>query len=556
MKMKSFEAIAEALALDNVEVMFGLMTSDNMALLTHLERRGVAIIRARTEHGAVCMADGYSRATGRLGVVSIGAGPSAAMAATALMTARRKRSRVAVICGEVPLADRYHLKRFDQEGFFLNTAGHCLTVNSLKTLIPDTYHVLRLARSGGPAVLNVPVDLLESEIDMDDIGTNWRYMVPTVVPAPAKPSDDAVAQAADMLANAERPLILAGLGAIEADAGAAALECAGRIGALLGTSLQAQHYFDDDFCVGIVGGLGLGLSMELVDQADVVLGVGASLNVYTSSFGQLFPNAKLIQIDNRPDAFGRMMPVDLPILGDARLTLEAINRQLADSGVAGRVGFRTEDARGQIRTARSTISPVPEAQVEKLDPNKVFRLLQEVLPPERVDVVDAGHFMYFVVDYLKTISPKNRIWTADFASIGLSVASGIGAAVANPEGPVVIYVGDGGFMMSLLELDSAVRHALPVVVIVLNDEAYGAEVRYLENRGVDYKLACFPSPDIATVVSGLGCEARTVRSLAELRDACCLIGTCKKPLVIDVRIDVTVAHRHLSARVGSAAASS
>ncbi|HSV83241.1 MAG TPA: thiamine pyrophosphate-binding protein [Ramlibacter sp.] len=554
MKMKAFEVVGEALAAEGVDTIFGLMTSDNMALFGHLAARGIKVVRARTEHGVICMADGYARATGRLGVASVGAGPSAAMTATALVTAQRRRSPLVVICGDVPVSNRHHLKGFDQEEYFRNAAGHCLTVASTRTVIHDTYQVLRRARSGsGPAVLNVPVDLLEAEVDMEDIGGDWRYMSPwTEPPAPVAPAAS-IEQVAQLLRESERPLILAGRGAAEAGARDAILRCAQKVGALLGTSVQGQYLFDHEFDVGVVGSLGFGPCMELVDQADLVVAVGAGFNVYTSSFLQLFPKAKLVHIDKRPEALGYMTPVDVAVLADARQAMEAVGEVLEQTVGEDRVGFRTEETRRQIAAARNSLKVdyVPGDKV--LDPRQVLDLLQQRLPEKRMDVVDAGHFLFFVMDHIRSRSPQDRIWTADFASIGISLGAGIGAAVARPDRHVTVFVGDGGFMMSLLELDTAARHRIPMTVVVMNDEAYGAEVRYLENRKESYDLACFQTPDLEAVAKGLGCEAATVRTVGELEAACERIGRTEVPLVLDIRINPRVAHRHYVGRRNSAA---
>jgi thiamine pyrophosphate-dependent acetolactate synthase large subunit-like protein len=157
------------------------------------------------------------------------------------------------------------------------------------------------------------------------------------------------------------------------------------------------------------------------------------------------------------------------------------------------------------------------------------------------------------LDHIKAREPEDRIWTADFASIGIAISAAVGAAVARPDRHAVVYIGDGGFMMSLLELDTAVRLRIPMTVIVINDQAFGAEVRYLQNRKVSYDLACFPSPDLEMVVKGLGCEAITVRNAAELEAACERIGKSPVPYVIDARVDLMIAHRTFGTRQNSAA---
>jgi len=142
-------------------------------------------------------------------------------------------------------------------------------------------------------------------------------MAPWVAPPQPAPDPKTIEEVAAILASAERPLLIAGRGAISSDARDEIIKCGDKIGALLGTTLQAQRFFDTDYDIGIVGSLGHGQAMQLVDEADAVVAIGSALNVYTSGFGQLFPKAKLVHIDNRPEAFGNMTPVDISPVADA-----------------------------------------------------------------------------------------------------------------------------------------------------------------------------------------------------------------------------------------------
>jgi thiamine pyrophosphate-dependent acetolactate synthase large subunit-like protein len=556
--VKTFDVIAEALVEQGVTTVFSLMTSDNMSILARMEEKGATIVRARTEYGAVCMADGYARATGRVGVVSVGAGPSVAMTGTSLVTAAKRRSPLVVLAGGVPVAERHHLKGFAQKEFFEATAGHHLSVVSSAQVVVDIYEAFRRAGSGeGPAVLDIPVDLLEGDADFDGVAEHWRYMAPPVRAAAAVPPASAIAEAARALATASAPVVVAGRGAIGAGCRALLTSIGERIGALYGSSLQAQYLVGGPHDVGVIGTLGTSSATRAMTETDCALVVGAALNGYTSGHGQLFGKATIIHLDHRPSAHGAETPVDIALCGDAEATLAALDAALDhELGAETRTGLRTPDRVADIAADERAIREYVPVTGGALDPRTVLDAISSALPTRSRIVVDAGHFAFFVVDHVRPTSPERRIWTADFASIGLSVPIGVGAAAGVPEDPTVVFVGDGGFAMSLTELDTAVRHRLPLTIVVIDDGAYGAEVRYLENRAEPDHLARFESPDWAAIAAAYGCESTTVRSPADLAAACARIGRTVGPLVVDVKVDSSVANRIFRGRRSSAAGAS
>ncbi|NKQ56106.1 thiamine pyrophosphate-binding protein [Amycolatopsis sp. K13G38] len=553
-KMKVYHVLAEALLEQGATTVYALMTSDNMSLLGVLESKGVTIVRARSEYGAVCMADGHARQTGDVGVVAIGAGPSAAMTGTALVTAARRRSPLVVIAGDVAPTERDHLKRFPQHDFFELMAGHCLSQVSPGSVVRDTFEVFRRARSGaGPSVLNIPVNLLEAPIDFRDVERDSRYMTPAVAVAPPEPAAAAVDAAAHILSTARRPIILAGRAAAGAECRDLMMKIGDLVGALYGSSLQGQYLFDSPYDVGVVGTLGHATASRAMTEADCALVVGASLNSYTVAHGQFLASAKIIQVDIRPGAFGDTTPVDVAICSDAATGLNRILAALQDLGAGGRSEFRGDD---MVKAIAEDFAQLRHYQPASgaLDPRLVLDTVNRCLPRRRRIVVDAGHFAFFVVDHVRSGSPSERVWTGDFASIGLAVPVGLGVATAaGAETRTVVFVGDGGFAMSLVELDTAVRHRIPVAIVVIDDDAYGAEVRYLENRGESAHLARFDSPDFAAIARGYGCEARTVRTLEDLTSACDRIRDASGPLVIDVKVNPDVVNRQFRGRTASAA---
>ena len=552
--MKVYEAVAESLLAHGVSTVYALMTSDTMSMLGLLKSKGIDIVRARTEYGAVCMADGHARETGELGVVALGAGPSAAMVGTSLVTALRRRSPLVVIAADAPSTQRHHLKRFEQHRFFELCAGHCLSMVRTDTVVQDTFEVLRRARSGqGPAVLNVPVDLLEGDVEFRVVEADWRFLSPAVEVEAPRPAPAAIRAAVDALAAARRPLVIVGRGVDITTCREILLDIGDRVGALYGSSLQGQYFFDSPYDVGVVGTVGLSSAARAMTEADCALVVGAALNAYTSGHGQFLSSARIIHIDSRREVFGASIPVDVAICADAASALGAIRDGLAVAGVTSRPGFRDAQTVSAIAEDFAALTTY-RSDTPALDPRFALDVIGRGLPSPRRLVLDAGHFAFFAVDHLRCASPRERVWTGDFASIGLGVPVGIGVAKAAAGCPTVVVVGDGGFAMSLPELDTAVRHRLPITFVVIDDEAYGAEVRYLENRHEPDELARFDSPDFVAIAQGYGCDAVLVRTPAEVEAVARRIGRSDRPLVVQIKVDPTVANRVFKGRTRSAAA--
>ncbi len=533
--MKGFEGIARALRAEGIDTVFGLMAIDNLPLIAELKATGIRVVRARTEHGAISMADGYSRATGKVGVVSVGDGPGAAFTANGLMTALRRRSPIILISGDTPVSEiGTNLKHFDQAAFFTATAGHCHEVVSGDTLASDIAQVFQRARSGvGPSVLNCPLNVFE-----DDLPNAWTY-APLQDAAPAIPDESQVRKAAELLSGARSPFILIGRGALDDEVLDEIDGCATALGALVGTTLQAEGALNDNpGQLGVIGGLAPVATRELVNTADVVLAVGAGLNAFTTDFGRVFPSATIIRIARGTSSLDESVPVALRIETDTLDTMRALNAALGERRLTSRVA-----AEAPPRTMIQDVDPISET-AGVIDPRTFLDIFDRVTAGPRMVVTDAGHAMFFVLDRVHPQDGGERIWGGDYAAMTVGIPIGIGAAIGNPDRRAFAFLGDGAFIMSPSELDTAAREGVPLTVIVLNDLAYGAEVHYLKNWGLEPDLALFPTtPDVEAVARAMGCEAVTVRDAEGAERALERAMTITGPLVLDVRIAGNVRHR-------------
>jgi acetolactate synthase-1/2/3 large subunit len=312
-----------------------------------------------------------------------------------------------------------------------------------------------------------------------------------------------------------------------------------QVGALLATSAVAKGMFHDNpFSLDVCGGFASPLAAELIASADLVVGWGATLNMWTTRHGRLIAEgARVAQVDVDPAALGAHRAIDVGVVGDVRETARAASAALSASGCAGR--WRTDALAARI-AARVRWRDVPfddDGGGGRIDPRALSKALDDALPRERIVAVDSGNFMGYPSMYLSVPDDEGFCFTQAFQSIGLGLATAIGAAIARPDRLPVAALGDGGALMSIAELETVVRARLPMVVVVYDDAAYGAEVHHFAPGGFPLDAVRFPDTDIAAIGRGFGCDALSVRRVDDLRGLpAWLEGPRDRPLVIDAKV--------------------
>jgi thiamine pyrophosphate-dependent acetolactate synthase large subunit-like protein len=305
----------------------------------------------------------------------------------------------------------------------------------------------------------------------------------------------------------------------------------------VGHGLFAGH----PYCVGIAGGFSSSLAVQLLSEADVVLAFGASLNYWTVRHGRLFsPSAKIVQVDLDEEAIGALHRVDVGVVGDAAQAAWAIVGELDQRDVR-REGFRSKVPASEIATRRWRDEPYEDrGTAEYIDPRTLTIALDELLPMERTVATDSGHFLGYPSMYLAVPDQQGFVFPQAFQSVGLGLASGVGAAVARPDRLCVAAIGDGGALMALGELETAVRYSLPMVVVIYNDAAYGAEVHHFGPMGHPVDLTRFPDTDFAALARAAGAEGITVRGSGDLPPLKGWLERRDGPLVIDAKVNPDV----------------
>jgi thiamine pyrophosphate-dependent acetolactate synthase large subunit-like protein len=531
------DAVGSRLASLGVDTVFGVIGSGNMVVTNAMRRGGARFVAARHESGATAMADGWARVTGRVGVCSVHQGPGLTNAVTAIAEAVKSRTPLLILSGDTPAAAITSNFRIDQHGLAASVGAIAERIHSPGTAEADAARALRRALvERRPVVLNLPIDMQAQP------AAKAAQTAPVPVPAtPAARASD-IDAAARVLAAARKPAIVAGRGAVIADAGPAIERLADACGAVLASSAVAHGIFDGSpYAVGIAGGFASPVAAELLADADVVIAFGASLNHWTTRHGELLgAGTQVIQVDVDPRAIGANQPADLAIAADAAEAATALADEVERVGGSG-VGRRTPELRERIAAGRWHDQPYePGVTPDTIDPRTLSIGLADLLPYDKTVVIDSGHFTGWPAMFLDVPDPRAWLFVNGFQCVGLGLGCAIGAAVAEPGRITVAAVGDGGLFLSLAELETAARTGVRLLIVVYDDAAYGAEVHHFGPMGHDTGIARFPDVDLAGIAQAAGVAGVTVRRSEDLDAVAAWARDGTGPLLVDAKVDPAV----------------
>jgi thiamine pyrophosphate-dependent acetolactate synthase large subunit-like protein len=494
---------------------FGLLGTANFKISHALVEAGVELISARHECNAASMGDAYAKATGELTLVSVHSGPGLTNALTGIGEAAKSRTPLVVLAGDVPSGAV-------RNNFYIEQADMVRAVGA----VPERLHTpssarddalraaTRALRDRQTVVLSLPLDVQHASLASN--------LPPLDLPPAAGrlyPDPCSIERLADALLHAQRPLIVGGRGAVLSDAENALIALAERTGALLATSVCGHGLFPGNpWSLGICGGFSSPIADELIGESDCILAFGASMTQWTTKRGKLVaPGAVVAQVDVEAARLGYQMPIEIAVLGDAKATAETLLAEFDRRGMAARPGRRSAAMRERIRAGDNHHYPHPdESSRDFIDPRTLSKAVDAILPADRVVASDSGHFCGWVPRYLRVPNPRASCLSHSFQSVGLGLPSAIGLAIANPGKLAVLGTGDGGFLMSMADLETAVRLKLRLCILVYNDASYAAEVHYFRRQGYSVDIVQFPDTDFAAIARGYGARGLTVRTLGDL----------------------------------------
>lgn len=538
--MSGGEAVYEALRAIDCEHVFGIVSVHNIPIYDVIgQKGGITPILMRHEQAAVHAADAYSRATGKVGVAITSTGPGASNGMTGLFEAGFASSKVLMITGQIDTQYYGKGKGFlheaeNQLAMLRSVAPHTESIRRTEDIARTIVDVATRISTGRPqpGAIEIPVDLQYNRADVD---------VPHIEGWPrVQPNKDSLAQASAALKDSKRTVIWAGGGVITANAAGELRQLAESLNAPVFTSTNGRGAIPEDHALSM-GPLGNVPSFGPVfDDADVVLAVGTRFQGGATRNWSMKLGKKLVHIDADPGVINRNYHADVAVVGDARLSLAGVMKDLA--GVTNEDGF-TENAKSLRDAAR--------AQIRKdigPDFEAIMDAMRSLLPRDGNIVRDATVPAYLWGNRLIEIYEPRTSMNPTSAAIGPGLPLGIGAAVGSGKKTAIIQ-GDGGFMLSIGELASCVQHQLPVIVCVFNDGGYGVlrniEARTFDGRQFGVDLA---TPDFAMVAQGMGMYGEKVVGVEAFKDAFARAVQFNGPVLLDIDMDALTPMAGLGSR--------
>ena len=550
---RAAHAIVDVLYAAGVREIYG--QSCPTAIFLAAEKIGIRQIGFRTENAGVAMADGAARVTRRVAVVTAQNGPAAGLLVAGLAEALKASIPIVAIVQEVPhsSADKNAFQEIDHEGIFRGCTKWIRRINLSERAAEYTERAIRTATSGrpGPVVLLVSPDVLSEAVEAavlpapDANDPFGGYPADRYLPARSK-----VDELAALLAKAERPLVVAGGGVHHAGAYAALARLQNMAGIPVATTNMGKGAIDEDhpLALGVIGNA-MGTRSparyfrDYIDSADLVLFIGSRTNENGTASWTLFPrSAAYAQIDIDPAELGRNY-AGLRLLGDARETLDALCDALeglrtpAMQARAGRLAAAFAAARVRHQ---DEVAPYTSSTASPLRPERIMAAL-DALPGPVTWVADASYSSIWLVQYLRCREAGRRfIAPRGIAGLGWGFPMAIGAKVAQPSQTVICLTGDGGFAHCWAELETARRHGIAVVVVVLNNGVLGFQINAEESRfGTHTKVCHFGPIDHVAIARACGCDGVAVTDASQLDGALQQALTSGLPFVVDVHTDPT-----------------
>ena len=529
-KIYFYQAISRSIKAHDVDVIFGLMGDANLFMINDFVANcGGVFVPVGFEGSAVLMAIGHSHVRSGVSVASVTHGPGLTNCVTALTEGVRARRPIVLFAGDTAIENQQNLQNIDQREIVKATGAGFEQVRSPEKISEDVATAFfRAKEEKRPVVLNIPADYMWREVGYSPI-VHQTFSAPTTIT-----SGQIFEQAIGLIASAKRPLILAGIGAV--DARDELVKLAKRMDAVLMTTLKANGLFNNVNCnVGICGTLSTQVGYAAVNAADVIVSFGASLSNFTTDHGSLFKGKRVVQISDDPRDVNHHFRPDLALIADPTQTAQNIQYWLDEAEVEPS-GFATEMKHQATETKGPKL--VTNNQNGHIDFTAALDQLEQLLPENRLLVTDGGRFMTEVWSRISVPHPKNFIHSANFAAIGQGLQQAIGAAIAKPDEFVCLFVGDGGFMLGAInEFNTAVRLNINLLVVVCNDSAYGAEYIQFKDRKMSPALSQFDWPSFAEVATSLGGTGFKITCNKDLGFAVKQLNGSNGPVLFELCLD-------------------
>ncbi len=543
-QMNAGQGIIELLRAEGVEYTFGLVGLTTNAIITEMYGRDdIHFVDTRHEEGAAFMAYGYTRASGKPAACISTSGPGTINLITGVSLAYKGHAPVIVIAGDTArdFIGRDGTQAFDLVNLFKPITNTAVQVNKTER-IPETFrNAFRTALSGqgGPVFIDIPRDLMDNQTVDWDIQKPEAYRA---VNSRVAGDPQTIRQAAKLLAGAQHPLILAGGGIISSEASDEAIALA----ELLDMAMVPTYAHHDvvpnshPLYVGPPGGRGSGEAAEAINRADVILALGSRLNQQTTAwnYNVINPQTKIVQVDIDPQQIGRNYPVAEGIVGDAKAVAQQLIQALREEYPEGRSNpeWRAE-VQALASRRRERLQAEHQITGDPMMPQQVYPELSKVLPQDCMVTIDAGVAPGLSYDRLSFEFPRTMFNYSDHGGLGMGYCVGLGTKLGRPDRPAISIQGDGGFLYTSGEINTAVRWGIPLVSIVLNNSCHGAEKaqqkRFYNERYIGVDLVNPRFDKLAEVYGAKGYYVERAQDIGDaVKDALAQNG----PSVIEIPV--------------------
>jgi acetolactate synthase I/II/III large subunit len=536
--MKGGEAIIKSLADQGVEVVFGYPGGVLLPLYDVIYDSDLRHILVRHEQCAAHAADGFARASGKVGVCIGTSGPGATNLITGIATAYMDSSPIVAIAGQVAthLIGNDAFQEVDTIGITMPITKHnyqAMKAEEIPGMIKSAFYIAGTGRNG-PVVLDLPKDVQEEEFEFDlakDI--DLPGYKPTKKGHPLQ-----VKKAADMILNSKKPVILAGGGVILSGSSEELLQLSTIVKAPVTTTLMGKGCFPEDnpLSLGMLGMHGRKVSNLIVDECDCLIAIGCRFSDRTTGLISDFAkNAKIIHIDIDPAEIGKNVDVDVPIVGDAKTILSSLIKV-----VERNINEKTQSTwLDHVSNFKKSCRPRLSFDDIPLKPQQVIKELSEAITDDTIVTTDVGQNQMWMAHYFTSRNPRKFISSGGLGTMGFGFPAAMGAKIAMPDSDVVAVCGDGGFLMVCQDLATIKEYDIPVVICVLDNRHLGMVAQW-QKLFYDKRMShthLGQSPDFVKLAESFGVNAERVEKPGEMREAVERAIRSGEPYLIDVIID-------------------
>lgn len=542
MELKGAQILIECLKKEEVDTIFGFPGGAVIDIYHALFESDIRHILVRHEQGAVHAADGYSRATGKVGAALVTSGPGATNTVTGVATAYMDSVPLVVFTGQVPtqLIGNDAFQEVDIVGITRPCTKHNYLVKDVRNLASVIKEAFYLARSGrpGPVLVDLPKDVMVAKAEF----SYPKHVYIRSYNPHYEPNVKQIRNAINLIKNSKRPVIFAGGGVITADAHSELTWLARNLEIPVTTSLMGLGAFpgNDSLWLGMLGMHGTYVANMAINHSDLLISVGVRFDDrVTGKLDTFAPEAKRIHIDIDPTSIRKNVNVDVPIVADCRLALEALKKELLSDLKTENLAERYSSWRERLKSWKEARPLTYDRESKTIKPQFVIEKLYEITKGDAIVTTEVGQNQMWAAQHFCFHRPRSLITSGGLGTMGFGFPAAIGAQIAFPDKLVIDIAGDGSIQMNIQELATAVFYQLPIKIVILNN-CYLGMVRQWQDLFYNktYSQTCLqPSPDFVRLAQAYGAEGFQIQQPEDVEPILKKALASSKTSIIDVQVE-------------------